>query len=223
MPLGIPPDEIPGIVKLYNLADDVIEGLIRALSSSKAVPDHEQMAAQIADRIEGIPKKDLTIILDTLYSLYHVREMSEVRPERFLNDLIEGISNTGREELGAVKGAEVHRLRGRFKKLLSIDTLNTVSRALALQRTGERLFSEAKILSDIRPVFGDNVTEQPVAAVITHTLKLTYHEDGEDKTFFVIFDSEDLERLRTIVERARTKDKTLRLLLKDANVSELGL
>ena len=39
----------------------------------------------------------------------------------------------------------------------------------------ERAYSRARILTDIRNVFADLPTEKPVAAVVLHTLRITYH------------------------------------------------
>lgn len=226
MALKIPAEEIPAIVKMCNLPESAIDELVAALSSSTVVPDSEEMAAQVASSVPSIPIQDLTTILDTLYSLYHIREMSEVSPQRFLHDLVHGIRSARSKELeAAIKTLGGTRpIRDRFQKLLTIDALSAVSKAVALQRSGEHLFCEAKILSDIRPVFpvGD-APVRPTGAVVTHTLKLSYHEEGEHKTFFLIFDSDDLEQLRKTIKRAQDKDKILRSLLKDAKLSELGI
>jgi hypothetical protein len=60
-------------------------------------------------------------------------------------------------------------------------------------------------------------------AVITHTLDLEYHKGAELKEFFVVLDSQDLLALKEVLDRAITKDKTLRLLLKNNKVAHLGI
>ena len=111
----------------------------------------------------------------------------------------------------------------RFEKLLNINLLNTLSKAGRLQRDGERLYCDAKILSDIRPVFGPKPTVMPPGAVVTHTLRIGYHEGGDHKEFYVILDADDLEALKNTVTRAEAKDKVLRQLLKTAKLSDLGV
>jgi hypothetical protein len=72
-------------------------------------------------------------------------------------------------------------------------------------------------------VFDSKPTSRPVGAVVTHTLKLGYHETGEHKEFNVILDCIDLNFLREIIDRAQAKDRTLRGLLKEAHLADLGV
>lgn len=104
---------------------------------------------------------------------------------------------------------------------MSIEALRTVAKAARLQRDGERLYCTAKILSDIRPVFGKDPTQAPVGAVLTHTLRIGYHEGKEHKEFHIVLDSNDLDALGKAVQRAKAKDKTLREFLKTANLRNL--
>jgi hypothetical protein len=157
-------------------------------------------------------------VLETLYTLYHIRELSGVSHSRFLDDLMEGIRNNPELQI-PLKG--LPKLRSLLDRLMSIDSLNTVAKAFRLQRDGERLFCTAKILSDIRPVFGSDPASRPVGAVLTHTLKFGYHEGKEHREFHIVLDSGDLEKLGDTIHRAQAKDKSLRDLLKDANLPDL--
>jgi hypothetical protein len=106
-------------------------------------------------------------------------------------------------------------------RLMSIEVLNTVSKAARLQRDGERLYCNAKILSDIRPVFSHDPTLRPLGAVLTHTLKIGFHEGGEHQEFHVVLDVDDLLALSEVIYRAQAKDKTLRKLLKESKLTSL--
>ena len=98
-----------------------------------------------------------------------------------------------------------------------------ISKASRLQREGERLYCEAMILSDIRPVFGDDITSGPGSAVLTHTLKVSYHGDEGHRDFFVVLDGEDLKALGEVVDRAQAKDESLRKVLRGTNIPDLGI
>jgi hypothetical protein len=222
MPLQIPDEQIPAIVKIRRLSNTSVRELIAALKSAAIEPDSEKMAAQIADRVPGIQIEDLAAIVDVIYELYFVREFANVSQSRFLEDLIQGLRDTAKPDL-ELKEAEVPSIEDRFKRLLTIDTLNAVAKSARLQRDGERLYCTAKILSDLRPVFTSNAMSRPVGAVITHTLKLDYHKGADIKEFFIVLDSEDLGKLKEVVERAHAKDKTLRGLLKNMKLPDLGV
>jgi hypothetical protein len=223
MPLKIPREDVPAIVSICELSEETTEQLVSALASSPIASESAKLATDIAPRVPSVPIEDLTRIVDVLYSLYHVREFSEVNPERFLDDVIDGIVESGLCSNSPERPDQSARIRSRFQALLNIATLNTLSKAVGLQRDGERLYCEAKIISDIRPIFTDDASSRPVAAVITHTLKLSYHEGGGHKIFYVVLDGPDLESFQAIIERALEKDGTLRNLLDEAKVPELGM
>jgi hypothetical protein len=54
----------------------------------------------------------------------------------------------------------------------------------------ERLLGGVRILTDGRPVYGQEVQGDPVAVLINHTLKLSYYQDGKPLEFFVALDTE---------------------------------
>jgi hypothetical protein len=220
MAFEIPNEYIAEITTLKTLPDSSIEAFISTLNSTPFTADTDDMAARIAERVPSIPAKRWEAVLDALYSIYYIRELSGVPHPTFLQDFMEGVQNL--PEL-AVPKQELSKLRAKFEKLLSIDRFNVFAKAKRLQRDGERLYCDAKILSDIRPVFGAKPTTRPTGAVITHTLKVAYHEGGEHKEFHIVLDAIDLDELVSVILRAYDKDKTLRKLLKDARLPVMGV
>ncbi|MGA2596584.1 MAG: hypothetical protein ABSH09_06275 [Bryobacteraceae bacterium] len=220
MALQIPKQNLPAFGKILKLPDAVIDELINALTSTTIAAEAGAMAEKIAGSVPSIPREDLNDIVDTLYSLYHVREFSEVRSARFVRDLVEALLEN--PDFG-LKKEDASSTGKRFHLLLNVRTLNVLSKAIRLQRDGEHLFCDAKIISDIRPVFGDNLSEGPISAVITHTLKLAYHEGGDHKEFFIVLDQQDLISLFEIIDRAHEKDEALVRLLQKSGVPRLGI
>ena len=166
--------------------------------------------------------EDLSDIVDGIYVLYHVREYSELNKNSFLRELFAGVQKNAKPP---ITEEEVPNIQGRFQRLLNIKSLNSISKAITLQRNGERLYCSAKVISDVRPVFGPDVESKPVAAVIMHTLSLSYHEAGTPghKEFFIVLDEEDLEKLKKIIGRAQRKSETLEQLLSDSGLPRLGI
>jgi len=76
-------------------------------------------------------------------------------------------------------------------------------------------------MTDIRPIFGDDATEVPAAAVLTHMLKIQYYHNGEPNDFFVVLDNLNLWTLRQVIERAEEKAATLRSLIKATDITYL--
>ena len=164
----------------------------------------------------------LNIIINTLYSIYRIREFANIDLSRFLDDLIDGIATSNYPEL-SFNDIEFDGIRVRFQKLLNIENLKTISKAFRLQSDGERLYCSSKILSDLRPVFSEDPSTRPSGAVITHTLKIVHHIGKELEEFHVVLDSHELEVLKEVIIRACVKDETMRALMKEANLTDLGV
>jgi hypothetical protein len=93
-----------------------------------------------------------------------------------------------------------------------------------LQSDVERAFCDARILTDLRPIFGGEV-DAPKAMIIVHTLKLSYHDaaTGKHEELFVAIDDEDIEKLKRILERAERKAKSLVSRLQLAGIKTVDL
>ena len=167
MPLEIPPEDRNAIATVKTLTPTVLDSLIAALKAAPPISNPHHMAEFIAGGVSSFPKDRLVPVVEMLYTLYYIRDLSGVRPATFLNDLMESATSGLR-----LAQNDAPKLRSMIEKLLNIETLNTVSKASRLQRDGERLFCAAKVLSDIRPIFKNNPSLPPAGAVITHTLKI---------------------------------------------------
>lgn len=218
MALEIPKEDTGSIATIRALPPASLEKFISALKSAPPISNPQEMVARLSKQVPSIPVERMAPVLETLYTLYQIRELSGVTAQRFLEDLINGIRNSRELELAQ---KDVGKLKSLLERLMSIDTLKTIAKAARLQRDGERLYCNAKILSDIRPVFGSDPTARPLGAVLTHTLKIAYHEGREHREFHLILDSTDLITLSEIVSRAQAKDRTLRELLKDVELPSL--
>lgn len=218
MELEIPKEDTASIATIKALSVASLEKFISALASAPLISNPKEMGACISEQIPSIPAARLASVLETIYTLYLIRELSGVDHSRFLEDLIDGIRHSGDLRLTP---KDLAKLQSILKRILSIDTLRMIAKAARLQRDGERLYCSSKILSDMRPVFGEDPTIRPIGSVLTHTLKVTYHEGRDHREFHVVLDSDDLEALGEVVQRARAKDKTLRELLKSMKLPSL--
>jgi hypothetical protein len=218
MALEIPKEETKSIAKLKALSNASLERFVTVLNAAAPISDPDEMAASVAKQLPSMPIDALAAMLQSLYKLYQIREISGVEPSRFLRDFIDAARTN--EQL-KINPKELVRFESIMKRLMDIEPLKIVAKAFRLQRDGERLFCTAKVLSDIRPVFSEDPTSAPRGAVLTHTLNLGYHEGRGHREFHVILDSRDLEELSDVIARAQAKDKTLRETLKGFHLPAL--
>ncbi len=107
--------------------------------------------------------------------------------------------------------------------LLGAEAFTLTAKAQDLQTDDERTFCRARILTDLRPVFGTNIEDGPKGMVIIHLLKLGFHQASErhHDEFYVALDADDLQTLKKVVERAQSKAKILRATV--SNLPVLGV
>ena len=215
MALDIPEREAGAIAAIQKLRSASMEKLILALLNAPPTSNPEKMAERITEQVPSVPVERLRRMLDTLYTLYLIRELSGVPYSQFLEDLIDGLRKDRNVQLTE---RQLKKFRELLKRLMDIEALKTVAKAARLQRDGQHLYCTGKTLSDIRPVFGNDPAARPLGAVLTHTLKIAYHQDSERLEFHVVLDSTDLEELAEVIQRAKEKDKALRTLLNSAKL-----
>jgi hypothetical protein len=214
MALPVPKKHLAAADKILNLPDSAIDELVRALESSPIFSRSEEMTAHLASLFKSISIEDLTGIVELIFELYHVREYSGMPKSVFLRELAEGV----RKQTEGPAPLDASHIRGRFERFLNIGPLNSISKAIALQRAAERVYCDAQIISDIRPIFGKDVNAPPVAAMLCHTLKIGYHEGGAHKELFLALDEKDLQGLKEVVEREQAKRDSLMGLLNQSKL-----
>lgn len=207
--LRIPDPQRVAVKKLREMSDGKVKEIVAALQQKPFnVTDVEAVAAELRPVLPDVPPGDVEILADTLLFFYYVRANSDVTPEKFVSDISRAFRDFGGEKL---TDEEFTSFKKRIEGLLAVESLAVSAKALSLQRDFENTFCEAKTLTDVRSVFGTNVEDKPVGFVLTHTLKIGYHDDGgRHREFFVALDEDDLSTLRDVVERAEKKAKSLR-------------
>ena len=152
------------------------------------------MASKVAPLVPSIQPEDLDGILGALFSL-----------SAFIDDVYESLS----EKKSDVNFAA---LKLRLGELLQSAPLILATKASTVQREHASIFVNARIFTDLRPVFS-NGPESIQAAVVFHNLKLTYVQCNESREFFIAMDDEDLAMLQKTIIRAEAKSKALRAFI----------
>lgn len=108
------------------------------------------------------------------------------------------------------------QLEQRVDALLRARTLLVVDRAQDLLREVPYSFVDARIITDVRPLFIDPPSEPPAGAIITQTLRLEYrseHTSQDVSTLFIALDDKNLLTIREALDRAADKMTSLRTFL----------
>lgn len=198
------------IEKVLALDYEPFWTLVSALRDAplKIIPDN--LVPELTPKIEAITQSDLEKIVRTLFTLCTLRDQLDSSTSEVAEDVSRVIEDASDEEHELIKD--------RFTELLNLDSVNIIAKSGSLMTNHERWMQTAQILTDIRPVFGPRTKDPPRAAVIAHTLKLSYFEDGENKEFFIAIDANDLHDLSEQIERANSKIESLKSVLAIAEV-----
>jgi DNA-directed RNA polymerase subunit F len=225
MPLAITiPDRYrDGLGAIARLNDktfsEVYDALTRAPSET---PSQKELAAGVAGEVTAIDGEDVKKIVEVLTSLYQVRNRANISPEKLANDVYEAVQ---KDAPSLVQKQDVAEIKNRLAKFLRLESLNVVTmKAKELQMDVERQFCEARILTDLRPIFGSEV-DAPKAMIVVHSLKLGYHDaaTGRHEELFVAIDEEDIRKLKEVLDRAERKAKSLVSRLQAAGIRTVEL
>lgn len=203
---------------LRGLSDQEVSTILDELRTSPIGPRH-QVEAAVAARLSNHPPALIHKILTAIYALYDVRGLAEAPVDEFVDDLVAAMRETGSAELAVEERESVVR---RLHAVLAVDPLAVRAKAHALQRDHEHIFHDAKILTDLRPVFSTPDAE-PEGVIIEYTLKIVFHDGARHKEVYMALDASDLSRLREIIQRAEMKVASLSAMLDAKNITHLRI
>lgn len=182
----------------------------------------EASVKKFIDRVVTAAEQDPTVVrrLVSLFISLQMARMGEgSSAESFTADLIEIVRSSN--AANRHDDAYWEQLATQIRTILSSEGLHLIAKSLELQRDNEKLFSKARILTDIRPVFGDDVRQAPRTGVVLHTLKLSYYVGEGEADFYVVLDKVDLKLLREVIDRAIAKDATLTEMMDNGKLTVL--
>lgn len=210
MPLHIPPRHRKALARLYELTAGDASAIVDLLSGLPAFLSTPELASKLAEiwpelREDESRRLALALLSISTQSLHWSAEDvgAMISESEHLN-----IPDEGRESFGVA-----------LSQMIATPVLQTSAKAVSILNRQERLFYDARIMSDIRPVFGDDPTERPAGAVLVHTLSIEHHINGEVETFNVAMDRKDLADLKETIDRALAKAATLSDVVESAGLA----
>lgn len=215
--IGIPPQYKTGLAKLRALKEDSVQELLAALEDVPLTVNSDSLLSSLNSKVTSIPPEDMSEIVSAVLSLYPLRaqlgsptsEVAETIARSM--EVSEGVSPE-------VAGGDHERFASRLAVFLSLDSLDLAGKANNLLFEHEHALHEARIVTDIRPVFGTDPEEPPEGAIIVHMLKLGYYNGNVYENLFVALDTNDIRVLQDLLARASSKAEALKSVLEAAKV-----
>jgi|GEM_PF-602568 len=204
------------VQSLLDIEDDQHQNLVTTLAATAPTMSRTRFAREVSNS-SGLRFNEVDQLVSLLVSLYTVRANLNITIPDFVEAFRDVVQEGVEEQRIAGTDQQIARIPDRLAPLLELEeTVGVLSKAGYLWSQHENVFSDAQILTDIRPVFRSDAREPPAAAVITHKLRITYStpEEHQSRDIFIALDTADLGLLRRAINRAEEKSKTLATVLK---------
>lgn len=214
------------MVSRLELGDDAQNGLLLVgRIPSEAVGDLCQKLTQISlkdlteknirnavseiSSLSGLSDEDRELLSDSVMGLHYARATFDGKAALLPNEVVDSLREqpSANDQDASLNKEFYDCLLTNLKLIFEVDALRVKQKALNLAVSQERLFTSCRILTDIRPVYSDadNVPTNISAAFVFHTFKISFIEDDESKDFYISLDADDLEKLKSTVDRALNK------------------
>jgi hypothetical protein len=210
-----------GIKDLIGLHEDQARELLSALRDEPPTYyNPNQLTSHIASKV-SIEKSVVGQIIITLAGLYTGRAVTGLPVSEFAQRVFEVVEKKG---LKPPEPQSWAAFKDNLVELLKLEgPLAVASKAFNVVTEQDRVFSQSRILSDLRSVFKDDPDLSPWAVAVIHTLRIHYYQNGELKAFFVAMDDQDIIKLKDTLDRAQKKSRTLRTVATSANIPVINI
>ncbi len=203
-PLTVPERHVAAFGALLEMVEAEFAGLHAALAAAEAT-DHRGVIAESIRALSGLDASDVNALLDALIGLAALAYRSGATANQIAERVVAS------PQLAETESRD-DRFLDRLKQLLTCNAVRLQSKALSLGASHDRIFVSARIITDLRPIFNDDVAgrPEPEAALLSHILRLHYiASNGQHDNLYVVLDDDDIEVLQEALGRAREKADSL--------------
>lgn len=220
MPLDIPRQDYPVLAELLKLPKETTKSLVKALQEEPPVLFKKTLISRVSEKTQ-LSRSKLIKLMNIIFKVFATYKRTGLEIDSFLKELRETLAETKFKGLTFRDDQWVERKNFLSKILCCEDSIGVTEKALNVMVDHARIFRNARIITDLRPVFRQDPSKPPAAAVTIHTLKIEYREDNQEKDFFVALDSMDIAQLEKLVARAKLKEVALKNTLSSSTITIL--
>jgi hypothetical protein len=203
--LIIPRRHQEALERLARLKEDDFAAILKIVGEPVTTFRRGELVSGIVDAIATFDAGDAQLLLASVLNAQTTRQRQGWSPVEAA-EAIADASDLDTDDLGK-------RLVQRLVAIFDLPSLFQVAKAIDLLTEHEHVFHDARIVTDIRPIFSDERPQEPIAAMIMQQIKIEYHDEGGIRAVFLALDASDLLKLREIIDRAQEKHETLRSVI----------
>jgi hypothetical protein len=203
------------LIKLAEQSDDAIDELGGLLESNPDMLTSRLAALEGSAKLKNVRTDDAFSIVEAIIPVLYFQASNP--SATFVRDIVRALT-TGEKNDPKLDKKAAAAFEKNLTRILSRSGVVLKAKAVSVATDVQRVFSNARILTDLRPVFGEHVSEQALGTVILHNLKIGFAENGRESEFFVTLDSQDLRNLQAHIERALSKEASLKTFVEGTHL-----
>lgn len=205
--LQVPKSQEEALAALVNLSAEDAASLESALSGASHALSIRALSDEVA-KASGLSNDFAYRSLRLLSMLYSMMDRADDTSAAFLLDLERAAKATTRDELKSPNRSwdDARQLIG---KLLSFPSLSITAKSIDLISENDQVFCDVRVVSDLRPLFLDDVEHEADAFILLHKLRITYHQGNRLEATDITLDARDVESVIAALKRAEDKGKKL--------------
>lgn len=192
-----------GFEDLITFKEELFDKLVRFFSEVKIGTGPVEFSKELKEHFPNQANLNLSQVLYSFGSL--LNNKAEISNIELAKELTEAFNELSSEKINN------DLLNARLCSLFQAsNNLKITVKALELLKENDNVYTDSRILSDVRMIFNEDLTEDNNCALIMHNLRLNYLSNNEEKEFYISLDLNDLKKLQKTINRAIEKDETIK-------------
>lgn len=213
MKLKIPEIAIDGLRLLNEMDDGELKRVFNLIENLEPEMNWEALRIQISNKDEG--KENAIKVFEAIRGLYDFRLVTN----KTIEDLVAEVVESATEDEILKDSIKKERFPDRLKRALSFyNSLGITAKAENVMSEHQNVFVDGRILTDLRPIFSEEIEEDKPVTTVIHNLRVTYFSDNNLKKMVFALDYEDLDKLEEIIMRAKSKEKRLKDICSESEI-----
>ncbi len=219
MEINIPEDHRKAFARLSGVDDRLFESILGALKATKPCLRLAELRQRVHAAVKSVlPDEErlteaIVILANTASRLEFSSDISE-------KDVLQSVATTVAMREGLDQEHE-RCLLVRLGELSSLPLIHVSAKSSTLQVAHDRIYNSSKIITDLRPVFGEPIDSSDLLFMVIHHLHIIAMRNGKPEELYLSMDDKDLDMLRDAVDRARAKASLLRSTLQEHQLNEI--
>lgn len=219
MDFKIPDEHRKAFGRLAGMSTEAFEAIVSALGIARPCLRLTDLRDRVqAAILSAVPGE--SCLAEAIIALAVTSSRWEFNSEVSEKDLLQSLATAVAKEEN-LDPQDTQRLRDRLVDISRLPVIRVSTKSTTLRVAHDRVFNSSKIVTDLRPVFGEPVSSGELAFLVIHHLHITAMRNGETEEVYFSMDDKDLDMLGEAVERARTKAGVLRSALRAHQLKEI--